>query len=98
MKRKLPVDHPAAEEKPFQITRAQLISKFSSPRLVARLIRANWIRTVRKGGPGLEALFDYQSAETAYDRLKQGEQPPRLPSEEPLKRETTTEAHNPMHV
>ncbi len=79
------MDHPTTEERPFQITRGQLISKFSSPRLVSRLIAAGWIQTVRKGGPGLEALFDYQSAEAAYDRLKQGEQPPRLPFEQKLK-------------
>jgi hypothetical protein len=67
---------------PFQITRRTLEHLFSSPRLVQRLLAAGWILTVRPGKAGCEALFDYQSAAAAYDRLKNGEQPPLLRCEQ----------------
>src|SRR5271165_6680884 len=67
---------------PFQITNRQLNSLFNSPKSVSRMVAAGWIETVRKGKPGRESLFDFQSAVWAYERLKAGEEPPLLPSEQ----------------
>jgi len=61
--------------KPFQVTRRGLRQLFSSPTLVERFIAADWIELVRPGKPGREALFDYASAEAAYERFKRGEEP-----------------------
>jgi len=66
---------------PFQITRTQLEWLFSSPKLVQRMRYAGWIVVTRPGKPGRETLFDYSSAMGAYERLRNGEQPPLLPSE-----------------
>jgi len=66
---------------PFMVTRKILFTIFSSPRLVMRMIAAGWVVEVRRGGPGREALFDFQSAQDAYARLKRGEEPPLLPCE-----------------
>lgn len=67
---------------PFQITRKQLFACFNEPRTVRRMITAGWIQTIRQGKPGREALYDFQSAKQAYERLLAGEQPPLLPSEQ----------------
>jgi hypothetical protein len=75
--------------KPFQVTRKQLHELFNSPQLVKRLISAGWIVPVRAGKPGRETLFDYQSAENAYERLRAGEEPPALP---------TTANHQPLEA
>jgi hypothetical protein len=66
---------------PFQVNRKELRKLFSSPQLVARMIAAGWITVVRKGKPGRETLYDYQSATCAYQRLKNGEVPPLLARE-----------------
>jgi hypothetical protein len=75
---------------PFQVTRADLLRKFASPRLVQQMIAAGWLTVVRKGKPGRETLFDYESAVLAYDRLKRGEEPPLLPCETKYRAKTPT--------
>ncbi len=45
------------------------------------MIAGGWITVVRRGSPGREALYDYESAKAAFERLKRGEQPPLLPCE-----------------
>jgi len=60
---------------PFTITKRQLHALFNAPRLVQRMIAAKWIDIVRAGKPGRESLFDYGSAQKAYDRYKAGEEP-----------------------
>lgn len=63
------------------VTRRELFRLFASPRLAQRMIATGWITAVRQGGPGRETLFDYKTTITAYERLRRGEQPPRLPCE-----------------
>jgi hypothetical protein len=46
------------------------------------MIAAGWIKVVRKGKPGREALYDYESAARSFQRLKDGEEPPLLACEE----------------
>lgn len=65
----------------FCVTLNRLVEEFGSRRLVRRMIAAGWITAVRRGGPGRESLYDYQSAEAAYERFKVGEEPPLMPSE-----------------
>jgi hypothetical protein len=67
---------------PFAVTRATLSTLFGSPRLAQRMIAAGWIVRVRQGGPGRESLYDYDSARRAYERIKVGEEPPPLASEQ----------------
>ena len=52
---------------------------FASPRLVDRMIAAGWIKIIRKGKPGRETLYDYNSAACSFQRLKNGDEPPPLP-------------------
>ncbi|MDB6025148.1 MAG: hypothetical protein JWM68_1371 [Verrucomicrobiales bacterium] len=66
---------------PFQITRKELVRLFASPRLVQRMVKAQWITAVQKGRPGTPALFDMDSAKNAYARLLAGETPPLLDCE-----------------
>ena len=70
---------PAIIVRPFQITRRHLEAMFSSPTLVRRMIDANWIEVVRRGRPGCEAFYDFASAERAYARLRDGEDPDDAP-------------------
>jgi len=60
---------------PFIITRRQLHGLFASRQLVRAMIAAGWLTVIRPGGPGRETLFSYESAQTAFDRLKIGEMP-----------------------
>ena len=60
---------------PFAVTRKGLEALFGSPQLVRQLLAAAWIQVVRLGKPGREALFDYESAQAAYQRLRAGEEP-----------------------
>lgn len=69
------------EIQPFLINRKYLFTLFSSPRLAQRMIAAGWIAVVRRGTPGREALYSYESAKAAFERFKGGEEPPLLPSE-----------------
>lgn len=66
---------------PFLVTKRRLVEMFASQRLVQRMIAASWFEVVRQGGPGRETLYDYASAQRAYDRFKTGEEPPPLPCE-----------------
>lgn len=59
----------------FLVTRQSLNRQFASPGLVRRMISANWISVVRKGGPGRETLYDFASAQLAFERFKSGEEP-----------------------
>ncbi len=69
------------DQRPYLVNRKTLLFKFVSPKLVARMIAADWFVVVRKGKPGCEALYDYESVEKAYERYKGGEEPPLLPCE-----------------
>lgn len=55
---------------PFQITRYQLNYLLNSPSLVKEMLKSGEIEVVRLGKPGREALYDYQSVKTAYQRFK----------------------------
>jgi hypothetical protein len=66
---------------PFLVNRKTLFTIFGSPRLAQRMIAAGWITVVRRGGPGRETLFDRESANVAFERLKGGEEPPLLACE-----------------
>lgn len=66
---------------PFMVTRATLKTLFGSPRLTQRMVAAGWFTVVRPGGPGRESLYDYASAQAAFERFKAGEEPPLLPCE-----------------
>jgi len=60
----------------FCVNLKRLVADFGgSRRLVKRMVGAGWITVVQLGGPGRETLYDYASAQTAYVRLKNGEQP-----------------------
>jgi hypothetical protein len=74
-------DNEAGQPQPFLVTRKSLFTLFGSPRLAQRLIQAGWIAVVRRGSPGRETLFDYESAKGAFQRLKRGEEPPLLACE-----------------
>jgi hypothetical protein len=63
---------------PFLLTKRQLVHLFGSHRLVKMMVAANWFERIREGGPGKEALYSYESAKAAYERLKVGENPPPL--------------------
>ena len=67
---------------PFMVTRRTLNQLFASPRLVQRMIAADWFAVVRAGAPGRETLYDYRSAQQAYLRFKAGEEPPLLRCEQ----------------
>jgi len=67
---------------PFLVTKRRLVEMFASQRVVQRMIAAGWFEVVRRGGPGRETLFAYESARRAYDRFKSGEEPPPLPCEQ----------------
>lgn len=60
---------------PFVATRRDLKALFRSPTLVTDLIDAGWIKPIRPGKPGREALYDFDSARLAYERLKRGDEP-----------------------
>ncbi len=60
---------------PFQVTRKQLHQIFNSQQLVKQMVAAGWIVPVRPGKQGRESLFDYQSAKSAFARLRAGEAP-----------------------
>ncbi len=60
----------------FCVNLKRLVADFGGSRqLVKRMVEAGWITVVQPGGPGRETLYDYASAQAAYLRLKQGEQP-----------------------
>ena len=63
------------DHKPFMVTKRYLNCLFASPTLVLRMIRARWFECVIAGGPGRESLYDFETAERAYARLKTGEMP-----------------------
>ena len=60
---------------PFLVTRRDLNRRFASKTLTGQLIKAGWIALVRPGKPGREALYDYQSAVHALERLRRHEEP-----------------------
>lgn len=69
----------------FLMNRKDLVKWFSSPSLVKQMIKANWIQPFRKGKPGREALYEYEVAKSAYERLQAGDDPGAQPGGEPLK-------------
>ena len=66
---------------PFAVTKRTLNHLFGSSRLVQRMMADGWFEVVRAGGPGRPTLYDYQSAQRAFQKLKQGCEPPPLPCE-----------------
>ena len=60
---------------PFAVNQKNLEKLFGSPQLVKQMRKAEWISVVRPGKPGREALFDYESTQVAYQRLRAGENP-----------------------
>lgn len=60
---------------PFLVTRRDLDKRFASKTLTGQMIKAGWIALVRPGKPGREALYDYQSAVNALERLRRHEEP-----------------------
>jgi hypothetical protein len=75
------ISHPNGGPEPFLVTRQELYRLFGSVRLTQRIIRAGWVKVVRRGKSGRETLFDFSSAKSTYRRLKNGEEPPLLPCE-----------------
>lgn len=60
----------------FCVNLKHLVADFGgSRRLVKRMVGAGWITVVQPGGPGRETLYDHASAQAAYLRFKNGEQP-----------------------
>ncbi len=84
--------------RPLVLNKKLLIRVLGSEKLVQRMLYATrhalvpepWLRIVRWGRPGCELLVDTSSVERAYARLLEGEEPPRLPSEPPQRREHTS--------
>jgi hypothetical protein len=76
--RMTPIQRNSIRISPFCVNRRQLEGLYGSPTLAKRMIAAGWIEMVRPGKAGREALYDYQSAQQAYDRFKSGENPPPL--------------------
>ena len=66
---------------PLAVTKKDAFRIVPMPKLVQRWQHHGWIIVVRPGGRGCETVFDYQSLKAAYERFKQGETPPPLPSE-----------------
>jgi len=55
---------------PFAVTKRQLVELFNSPSLVRQQIKDGQFLVVRPGGPGREALYDFESAQAAYERIR----------------------------
>lgn len=70
--------HMTEQPVPFMVTRRKMNLMFGSSSLVKRMAAAGWLVVVRPGRPGRETLYDYQSAQRAFARLKAGEEPPPL--------------------
>ena len=66
---------------PFAVTKRTLNQLFASSRIVQRMLADGWFEVVRAGGPGRPTLYDYQSALRAFQKLKEGCEPPPLPCE-----------------
>ena len=65
---------------PLLVTKEQAFLMVNSPRLVQRMLKADWLR-VRKGKQGRNLLIEVASLQAAVQRLLDGEEPPLLPSE-----------------
>jgi hypothetical protein len=75
---------------PLAVTRQQACALVAYPKLVQRWLYWTrhsasqdqcWLRIVRNGGRGTETLIDYVSLKAAYERFRNGDEPPLLPSE-----------------
>jgi hypothetical protein len=75
--------------KPFCVSKRTLVIAFGGAvKLVDQMLSAalhdpssKWLKIVRPGSPGVEVLVDRYSAERAYERIRNGELPPLLPSQ-----------------
>jgi len=74
---------------PFAITHRQALVALPSKKILQRLLHNarnaptedRWLRLIRVGKPGREALIEVKSFEEACERYRGGEEPPLLPSE-----------------
>jgi hypothetical protein len=75
---------------PLAVTRQRACDLVAFPKLVQRWLywtnhaptaEQGWLRIVRPGGRGTETLIDYSSLKEAYNRFRNGDEPPLLPSE-----------------
>lgn len=83
--------------RPFALTRRDMLRLLPSQKIIQRLFHdaihgppgQRWIRILREGRPGREALIETASFEKACERFADGESPPLLPSE--LKRQQVSQ-------
>jgi hypothetical protein len=66
---------------PLAVTKSEAMRMIAMPKLVQRWLHHRWVEIVRAGGRGRETVVDFQSLKSAYERYKQGDRPPPLPSE-----------------
>ena len=77
--------------RPLALTKRQAILALGSSKLVQRMLHSvrhhteerPWLSLVREGAQGVRVLIDTRSLEEAFERLKEGEAPPLMPSEKP---------------
>lgn len=73
--------HAHGELAPLILTHRHLAQLFPSPRLLRQMIKHGWFRVLRQGKQGRETLFDASSVPEAWQRLKNGELPPKADSD-----------------
>jgi hypothetical protein len=66
---------------PLAVTKKDAFRIVAMPKLVQRWLHHGWVEIVREGGRGRETVIDYESLKCAYQRFKNGQEPPLLPSE-----------------
>jgi len=75
---------------PLAVSKKEAYALTGYPKLVQRWLfwsrhasstDNQWVCIVREGGRGCETLIDFRSLEYAYERFRDGDAPPLLPSE-----------------
>jgi hypothetical protein len=75
---------------PLAVSKRHAYVLIGYPKLVQRWLywsrraktpEERWVIIVREGKRGTETLIDYQSLKSAYQKFKNGIEPPKLPSE-----------------
>ena len=66
---------------PLAVSKSTAMRMVGMPKTLQRWLFHDWVEIVRAGGRGRETIIDFQSLKSAYERYKQGDRPPPLPSE-----------------